>query len=65
MRVCIVPNDIELRNQLSNSLIVIWTVKRESDEVDVCSKQDLIDKHYDLESLDLEEFDYTPTEESA
>jgi len=65
MRVCIVPNDIELRNQLSNSLIVIWTVKRESDEVDVCSKQDLIDKHYDLESLDLEEFDYTPTEEPA
>ena len=65
MRVCIVPNDIELRNQLSNSLIVIWTVKREDEEVDVCSRQDLIDKHYDLESLDLEEFDYTPTEESA
>lgn len=65
MRVCIVPNDIELRNQLSNSLIVIWTVKRESDEVDVCSKQDLIDKGYDLGLLNLEEFDYTPTEEPA
>ena len=65
MRVCIVPNDIELRNQLSGSLIVICTVKREDEEVDVCSKQDLIDKGYDLGLLNLEEFDYTPTEEPA
>ncbi|HRD20411.1 MAG TPA: hypothetical protein PK584_05045 [Fervidobacterium sp.] len=66
MRVCIVPNDIELRNQLSNSLIVIWTIKKADDtEADVCAKQDLMDKHYDLDSLNFEEFDYTPTEESA
>lgn len=60
MRVCIVPNDIELRNQLSGSLIVIFTVKREDEEVDVCSKQDLVNKGF---HLNLEEFDYEPEEE--
>lgn len=61
MRVCIVPNDIELRNQLSNSLIVIWTIKTDDNEIDVCAKEDLINKGF---NLGLEELDYEPPEES-
>jgi len=60
MHVCIVPQDIQLRNELSNAVIVIWTVKVNGKYVDVCSKQDLVNKGF---HLNLEEFDYEPEEE--
>ncbi len=61
MHVCIVPQDIQLRNELSNALIVIWTIKTDDNEIDVCVKEDLINKGF---NLGLEELDYEPPEES-
>ena len=61
MHVCIVPQDIQLRNELSNALIVVWTIKLDNNEIDVCAKEDLINKGF---NLDLEELDYEPPEES-
>ena len=58
MRVCKVPQDELLRTQLSDLIVVIWTIRLDDNEIDVCQENDIIDRGLDLE---LECFDYEPT----
>jgi len=36
MRVCKVPQDELLRTQLSDLIVVIWTIRLDDNEIDVC-----------------------------